>query len=71
MSSKAVFQVRYLSGQVNMGSKGALDSRQNQLQTRRGCNHAGNALGVFKTVNPSLKRGVHANWVAVDHSMPT
>ena len=36
-------------------TEGFGQSHHNQLQTPRGCNHVGNALGVFKTFNPSLK----------------
>ena len=43
----------------------------NQLQTPQWCNHVGISLGVLKTFNPSLKHRVQANWVAVDHCMPT
>ena len=63
-------QVLEWAGQYGF-EEGFGQSRQNQLQTPHGCNHAGNALGVFKTFNLSLKRRVHANWDAVDHCMPT
>ena len=59
-SKKTVFQFRYLSGQVAMGSNGVLVRAARANSRQRGCNHAGNALGVFKTFNPSLKRRVQA-----------
>ena len=50
------FPDQYLSGQVKKGLREALDKvARTRLQTPHGCNRAGNALGVFKTSNPSLK----------------
>ena len=65
------FQVRYLSGQVSMNSNGALvKADRTNFQTPRGCYHARNALGVFKTFNRSLKRRVQVKQVAVNQCMP-
>ena len=46
------------------------EGHQNQLQTPHGCDHMGDALGVFQAFNPTLKHRVQAKRTAMDHCMP-
>ena len=54
-----------------MHLNGALVSIARTSSTHQGGHdQVWNAFGVFETFDPSPKRGVKANWIALDQRMP-